>query len=246
MNGQVIDEVIAIINEWFDKYAINDKLTKEGCAKFVTDVTSSNEPIKEDDHRILGLFAQFDRNRDDMLEREEFVSFYSDCAFQPGKKKIMWENLRNMGIRNDLKKFSDPFNPNNEDKTVLPRYQLAHNEDFFNTLFYLQDLSEDIAKEAFSFLHIISTNPTIFKTLLYNYEESNWNILLNESNIYKLIYSLQIIESFIEDIEIDCNNIDNTRARNTEADNKTERVKKIGWMKDFVEKGGYQHLINVN
>jgi ubiquitin carboxyl-terminal hydrolase 34 len=244
INGEINEDVIAIINGWFEEYSTNDKMTKEDCAKFVTDVTAANDPIKEEDHRILGLFAQFDKNKDDLLERDEFNAFYRDCAIQPGKKKIMWENFRNMGIRNDLKKYSEPYNANNEDRTVLPRYQLAHNEDFFNTIFYLQDLSEDIAKEAFNFLHIISTNPKIYKTLLYNEDQSDWSVLLNEGNIYKLIYSLQVIESFIEDIEIDFNNIDRVRDAN-DVDIKTERVKKIGWMKDFVEKGGYQHLINI-
>jgi hypothetical protein len=245
INGEINEDVINIINNWFDEYSTNSKMTKEDCARFVTNVTNANEPIKEEDNRILGLFAQFDKNKDDLLERDEFVAFYKDCSLQPGKKKIMWENFRNMGIRNDFKKLSEPYNANNEDKTVLPRYQLAHNEDFFNTISYLQDLSENIAKEAFDFLNIISTNPTIYKTLLYNYEQSDWNILLNEGNIYKLIYSLQIVESFIEDIEIDSNNIDRLDGNSNELDIKTERVKKIGWMKDFVEKGGYQLLINV-
>ena len=33
--------------------------------------------------------------------------------------------------------------------------------------------------------------------------KDNWKNLLDAKNIYKLIYSLQIIESFLEDIEID-------------------------------------------
>jgi hypothetical protein len=231
-SGNILPEVVSIFNEWFDKFSVNNKMTKELCAKFVSQVTNTKDEIKEDDHRINSLFMLHDKNRDDLLEREEFVAFYTDCATTPSKKKVTWENLRNMGIRNDLKKFEDPYQTYNEDKTILPRYELAYNEDFFNTIFYLQDLSEDIAIEAFNFLEIISTNPNIYKQLL---EDSEWKLLLDERNIYKLIYSLKIIESFIEDIEIEA--IEGQRSNSDE-------MKK--WMKNFVEKEGYMHLVNVN
>lgn len=229
-NGQPNPEIVKVFNEWFDKYSNEDsKMTKELCAKFVSLVTNTREEIKEDDYRINSLFMMHDKNKDDMLERDEFIGFYVDCATTPAKKKVTWENLRNMGVRNDLKRMDEPYQSYNDDKTILPRYQLSYNEELFNTIFYLQDLNEDIAQEAFGFLSTITTNPNIYKQLL---EGSDWKILF-DSNIYKLIYSLQIIESFIEDAEI------------VQLDGFKTSEEMQNWMKNFVEKGGYEHLVNI-
>jgi ubiquitin C-terminal hydrolase len=246
------EEVMNIFESWFEKYNTNGKMGKEDCAKFIKAVTNCREEITLDDHRISFLFGTYDRNKDDLLEREEFLQFYIECVVKPEKRKIVWDNMKSMGIRNDLKKMSEPYSVYNNDKTLLPRYQLSHNEEFFNTIFYLQDLNEEIAREAFNFLCIISTNPKIYEQILQSDDKTDWNVLLNESNIYKLIYSLQIIESFLEEIEIKSENVDmlpegdNKLDSNEKIQNPTDlNERKIQWIQNFVQKGGYSHLVNI-
>ena len=135
---------------------------------------------------------------------------------------------------------------------MLPRYNLAHNEDLFQTIFSLQDFNENIAKEASNFLYLITTNPNIYKQILFGITETekvDWEQQLDSKNIYKLIYSLQIIESFLEDIEIDSNNVDSFSNEECILDSNQTieelKTKKIQWMENFVLKGGFSHLVNI-
>jgi len=247
-SGQVVPQVIKVFNEWYDNYSTEGKMTREDCARFVKAVTNARDDIAPDDHRVNFLFNQYDIENSGFCPRDGFVSFYVDCSRKPEKKLTVWENLKNMGYRNDLKRLDEPYEFHNIDKIVLPRYKLSHNENFFNTIFYLQDLNESIAKEAFGFLCKITTNPTIYRNILDG--RDNWEMLLDAKNIYKLIYSLQIIESFLEDIEIDFEGVDSFL--NEEAilgldQNNYEEIKqrKIEWMKNFIKYDGFKHLVDV-
>lgn len=252
VNGIPTDQSMAIFNEWYDMFSTDGKMAKTDCVRFIKGVTQTREEVTPDDPRIQQLFMGYDKNNNGIIERDEFLQFYFDCISNPSKRKAVWDNLKSMGVRNDLKKMSDPYSMNNDDKSLLPRYQLAHNEELFNTIFYLQDMKDAIAKEAFNFLLMISTNPTIYKQVLFADNKTDWSSLLSESNIYKLIYILQIIESFLEDIDINTVNIDGFSNEESILDNETNLTieqltdKKIEWMKNFVELGGYEKLYNVN
>lgn len=247
-SGQVTPQLNKVFNDWYDQYSTNGRMTREDCAKFVKNVTNARDDIQADDHRVNFLFTTYDIQNESYIPREGFVSFYVECTKKPDKKATVWENLRNMGYRNDLKRLDEPYEFHNIDKTLLPRYNLSHNESFFNTIFYLQDLNENIAKEAFNFLCKITTNPIIYKNILDG--SDNWKTLLDSKNIYKLIYSLQIIESFLEDIELDFTGVDsftNEEAILDMEQNSLEELKqkKIEWMKNFVSKEGFSHLVEV-
>lgn len=252
--GKVPDVVRSIFSSWYDIFSTDNKMKREDCARFVKGVTGAKEYLSPDDQRISQLLDQHDRTRKGYIDRDEFVNFYIECCFRQDKKKVVWENLNNMGIRNDLKRYSEPLEIFNTDKTILPRYRLSHNEKFFNTIFNLQDLDNSIAREAFHFIHLITTNPVVYHDLLSSIIGSdtiNWNTKLDNKNVYRLIYSLEIIESFIEDIEIDSRNIDSFSNEETIMDSKdnlsAEEVKhlKIDWMKNFIVKGGFNHLIKI-
>lgn len=104
VNGQVVPECVKIFNDWYDTYSTEGKMTREDCARFVKAVTNSREDIGVEDQRIRGLFETYDKNKDGLLEREEFVGFYLECSLKPEKKRVVWDNLKTMGIRNDLKR----------------------------------------------------------------------------------------------------------------------------------------------
>jgi len=252
-NGKCVPELIKIFNSWFDTFSTDGKQYKEDLSRFIKTVTNTKENISTDDSRISGLFSQYDREGKGWLDRDSFLSFYIDCSVKPERRRIVWENLHSMGIRNDLKSYDEPLEVFNTDKTILPRYQLSHNETFFNILFYLQDLHESIANEAFDFLCTITTNPVIYKQILnWGIEELNTNVndLFHNENIFKLIYSLQIIESFIEDIEIESVGVDtftNEESILGLTDVSLEKVReiKIEWMKRFVNAGGFKELVSI-
>ncbi len=80
-------------------------------------------------------------------------------------------------------------------------------------------------------------------------ENIKWDTQLDDKNVYKLIYSLQVIESFLEDIEITSENIDSFS--NEESilgqDIKLDDIKKvkIEWMKNFITQNGFSFLIKI-
>ncbi len=83
----------------------------------------------------------------------------------------------------------EPYEVFNSDPTILPRYTLAHNKEYFKILFDLQDLSDELAILAFDFLGTIATNPEMYRQMLYaaseDKKEYNWHLLFDENNIYK-------------------------------------------------------------
>jgi ubiquitin carboxyl-terminal hydrolase 34 len=241
-NDEIIPELKAIFNSWYDNLSTDGKMMREDCARFVKSVTSSHGEIGPDDYRVNSLFNAYDPHNQGYIARENFLSFYYDAVLRPDKKAVVWENLRNMGVRNDLKRFDEPYEVYNTDKTSLPRFKLAYNEDFFNTIFNLQDLDDNIAKEAFEFLNIITTNPNIYKQIL---STESFDSLLNADNIYKLIYCLQIIESFIEDIEIDSNNVETFTNDEVLLEGNDDSYNKVDWMKSFICKEGFIRLVNI-
>lgn len=105
INGEVVPELVQIFNDWYDTYAkTNDKMNPNDCGRFIKAVIGAREEINGDDHRIKALFRDYDKNNDDLLEREDFVSFYLECTLKPEKRRVIWDNLKQMGIRNDFKR----------------------------------------------------------------------------------------------------------------------------------------------
>ena len=75
----------------------------EHLANFLKDVVNSKEMPELDDKRITQLFDMYDTANNGYLERDGFVKFYTTCTSDASKKKVVWENLNCMGVRNDLK-----------------------------------------------------------------------------------------------------------------------------------------------
>ncbi len=138
----------------------------------------------------------------------------------------------------------------------MPRYIIAKNQEFFQAVFQLQDEEDLIAKEASKFLSIIATNPIIFKNLILldGIKESTdnmdvWNEYLDKNNFYKLLYSLQIVESFFEDFELGNQNVDclpnELSILETSDNNLLQNNQRIKWIEYFLTRGGLTHLLNV-
>ncbi len=110
LNGEVIPECLGIFSTWFVNYSTEGKMYREDCARFLRDVTSKDGIGKgkmpaTDDPRINQVYETYDPNNNGFLEKEGFVSFYKNCTIT-SKREIVWENLRAMGVRNDLKMVS--------------------------------------------------------------------------------------------------------------------------------------------
>jgi hypothetical protein len=74
-------------------------------------------------------------NKDGKIEREEFLSFYTEAARD--KVERVYDNLKNHFIRQDLVKLSEVTEAQSFQKEEMPRYTLSHNQDQFDILMAL-------------------------------------------------------------------------------------------------------------
>lgn len=193
-------EARSIFGEWFDGFSHDGLMTPEDCVEFIRSCT--DDKCKTTDGRVKNLFQNHDHDNDGKVDKEGFVEFYRQASVR--KEEVVRANILAHNYRNDLKKISDMCEENN-DKTVLPRYILSNNSDYFDTLFLLLDRPDDSSKEAWSLIQKLVTNPTIQSKIL-NLDvsksatgEYEWDSLIDTKSIFKLLYMFQIIESLIEE-----------------------------------------------
>ena len=102
--NELTERAAVIFNEWFDAYSNNEGyMTPETTTLFIQGAT--NEVVQPEDNRIQGLFKSYDADKDGKIEREEFLSFYTDAARD--KVERVYDNLKNHFIRQDLVKLSE-------------------------------------------------------------------------------------------------------------------------------------------
>ena len=118
-----------LFNEWYDEFKDPEKeiMTKSSACRFILGVT--NEAAKEDDRRITSIFSQYAKKDEtgETLDRDEFLQFYYTAA----KSKItsVHENLENMFIRPDLKKYSEVTEVTAYPKEQMPRFTISANQE---------------------------------------------------------------------------------------------------------------------
>ena len=103
--NQFIPEAYAIFNEWFDHFKDPEKdaLTKETTKRFIFEVTG--EIMGPSDDRTDKLFKANAKRDKDLVFREEFIEFYRSASAS-GSGNAVYENMENMLIRSDMKKYT--------------------------------------------------------------------------------------------------------------------------------------------
>lgn len=124
-------------------------MTKESCGLFIRGVTS--EPPKVVDERIDGLFKEHDKNKDGLIEREDFLEFYRSASV--GRDGIVRDNLRHNNVRSDLVKLIDVEEHNDYASDEMPRHRLSSTESGnFNKIMSLLAKEDSVSKEAWSLI----------------------------------------------------------------------------------------------
>ena len=113
---------------------------------------------------------------------------------------------------------------------------LANRTEYFHLIFELLNLNfPEVSAPVWKLLNLIPTNTQMFEALrqVQHAESPDWEALLDSNSMYKLLYSLQIVNGFIIPHE----------------DSKSEEImdakEKEQWRFKFLEKGGYQHLYDI-
>ena len=199
-----------ILKEWFNEFTEGTgKMDQKACANYISRVTAK-ETVSENDERIDDFFKEYDPEKLGYVTEDKFIEFYLKCL-KERKDITVWDNIKSMGIREDLHKKNEPEIIEYTNNNLLPRYCLGNDKVFIDTLFNLFNKLEN-RTNTIEFLFFLSTNKELYDYILNDLNKKDENnfekIFVENSNILKQLYILTIIESIIQDINI--NNIDFT------------------------------------
>ena len=103
-DNKLTEKAKQIFCEWFIIYSDEQgAMNKETCSLFIKGCTGEQPAVN--DERILGVFNQYDLNKDGRIERSEFLQIYENAA--RSKPETVRENLKAHNVRADLKKLSE-------------------------------------------------------------------------------------------------------------------------------------------
>jgi len=221
--------------EIFNKFAKDGKMNNEGAAQFIQNTTG--EPsVAACDTRVKMLFANFDTDKDGFLDADGFCEFYRD-AIVTKREDTVRQNLAVHGFRNDLKRMNE-VEEVIIDISTLPRYILSCNPKSFDLLFKILDMGEsNSGEQTWNLISRLTTNEMMYRQLLsLNAKKDDkgntiWNELIDVHSTYRLLYSLQIMESFLEEKDPNKDTLD-------------DPLKKA-WQKQFIELGGFDYLLSI-
>lgn len=83
----------------------------------------------------------------------------------------------------------------------MPRYKISNTDEWFSVFFNLLSLGNEVSNAAWQFIKILATSPTLYQKILKLEKNENfkWEDIFDNSSIYKMLYSLQIVESLLEE-----------------------------------------------
>ena len=251
--GDLSDKLIVALSDIFEHYSTGKLMTTVQFAKFINVSYDASEPYTINDYMIVNLFEKYSID-EDQLSREGFFRYFRNLIDYRSSNCIAWKMLKRLGYMNDLRKFNDSINVIRE---FLPRYSISSNKIQFEEIFFLQNENEAIAKEAYIFLSIISTNLNYYDNFISavniinssQINEEFWVDLISSSNYYKymifkyrVLYNLEIIQSFFEELR---NNTIYDQSTITVQNNQPQIDISIRWIKVFLERGGINHFAKV-
>ena len=193
--GELNPKAVKIFESWFYKYADKgDKMSHAGCAAFTSSCTGDN--CQATDKSIQDLFNTHDEDHDGLLTKDNFLSFYEkSCQHKP---ITVWSNLNSHHYRGDLRRYDDGEEPC--DVETLPGFIIMQEQENYDLLFSALN-TEELANYAWDLIVKLPTNPHVYNQIMTIDESFNWSEFLDITSYYKLLYNLQIIEFFMQDLQ---------------------------------------------
>lgn len=112
---------------------------------------------------------------------------------------------------------------------------LSNKSEYFDLLFDLLNLGvNEINVQAWNLLTQIPVNKKLYSNIkkLDINKQDDWNALMDSKNMYKLLYSLQIINSLI------C-------SPDNDSIEESELLERYEWRLKFLNLGGFEHLLKI-
>ena len=246
-----------MIKEWFYFFSNgNEIMDKDNILNYISLITSSKN-IDDNNLDYQKFLNECDKGEKGFILEEEFIDYYDNLT-RTDPEKIK-QNIKIMKYGEDFKKIDETSPENNIDKIKLPRYLLGNDEQFHYALIRLFSKFEKNFP-IYEFLFFLSTNEKQYNELLENFSK----FFKDDNNYLEQLYELIIIESFIQDLEINVPNFKQILNKNIHKLNKKENnkmsiilsqkylpfdsednlIKKKSFINNLLEKEGYSKLIN--
>lgn len=81
-------------------------MNREQCHEFTVKCLGSASCPKFYEDKINNFFKQYDQNKDDFLEVDDFLKFYKNAA--TSRSSTVWSNLRSFGVQGNFKFQHEP------------------------------------------------------------------------------------------------------------------------------------------
>jgi len=243
-----------ILSEWFTKFSENTgKMDKKMFEIFLLS-TNTNISNKELDERINLIFNKYGQKEKGYIIEEEFLKYYLDLLLEENKFDYCIENLYNMGYNEHLENKKESSNVSHIENENSFRFILSNNDEILNE--FIKDYNDSNQKIDYNFLFFLSTNLNNYNYLLYKFNKDKKALdnLFEDKYKLLLLYYLIIIESFIQDIElqfIDYKNIFKNDlnfeqifcSKKYEPFDNIDINEKNKFLEDFIKNGNYIKLV---
>ena len=140
IDGQCTPKFLKVLTEIFELYSTQNRLSIESFIEFIKTCVDE-DIIRYNDKRIKMFLDKYDLDKDLLVSLESLVKFY--IFSEKDKNEIIWNNLYNFNIKNDLK---------NVKKIFLNNFSWIQNMKFTNlTINYFLDTLFRIKKNILEF-----------------------------------------------------------------------------------------------
>ena len=187
-----------------------------------------------------------------VLRLSGFVEFYREACID--RLEAVWNDLSCHGFRHDLRR-DETFASEDaasavddaaraQQEAALPRNLIASHPHYFALFFQILGMQEregggeldELAQSTWNLLQRLSTQPALHEALLtLRPEPVQWEELLSSQSLYRLLYSLQVLDSLTEAIEDD----------EDEGERHRKQSQRDEWVDAFLSQGGFTHLYTI-
>ena len=253
-NGEMNPKLKEILKEWFYKFTNGKgKMDFEASKTYILNVTNVGEDQAKSKAR--DFLSNYDKGDEKFLTEEEFINF-NKLPLNKGNEDVVWKNLYKMGFRDNLKKKEESLFEY-IDKDKLPRYKLGNDLNFIQNLIKQFYKNPTKSNSLLEFSLYLSTNENIYNEVLNMYNEENKDSLINkalndENKYIEQNYIFIIIESILQDLEVNMYKNDNAFEKNEYRliqnkyepfDDEDKDEKKLNFLKNLIKKENFEKII---
>ena len=256
IDNQLSPKFKGILKEWFEEFSSkeNGLMDRKAFTNFISKVTG-NPNVKENDERVKNAFKKYDKVENGTLDEETFYQMYYESIYNEGNINEAWNNLHNMGYDDYLNK-----NDENTEYTHLPYEKVVRCMLVIEDEDFIKDLVESIntyPEVNYDTLFFFPTDPGLYADVITDFNLELYDEIFNNDNNVMQLYYFIIIESILQDIEL--NYIDPTKifkqnndsiqkfsSRKYDNFDDVDISKKFMFLENFIENKFYEKLIKYN